>query len=249
MSKTYRLLLFDCVNTLYLPDLARLPLVEVDGRKIHSTAELLLEKLRVLLPSLTAAEIHHAARASWRWAETQRGETLEEIPAPRRFRHFLKEIGLRDHEDELPEELIEIHMGAVTGSFDLPRAHFDLLDRLRKSYRIALFSNFDHGPSLRRLLNESGIASWFEPLIISDGLGFRKPGREAFSRALALTGEAPEAILFVGDSLEDDVTGALGAGVDIAWINPRGQEAPSHLKPTYELSELPELEGLLEGAP
>lgn len=249
ISKTYRLLLFDCVNTLYLPDTAHLPTVEVDGREIPSTAGLLQEKLRPLLPEITAVEIHHAARASWRWAEIQRGEALEEVPGPRRFRQFLKEIGLRDHADGLPEELLEIHMGAVIGSFDLPRAHVDLLSRLRKSYRIGLFSNFDHGPSLRRLLHESGIGSWFEPLIISDGLGFRKPGREAFSRALALTGEAPEAVLFVGDSLEDDVTGALEAGVDIAWINSRGLEAPSHQKPTYELSQLIQLKGLLEGHP
>ncbi len=60
-----------------------------------------------------------------------------------------------------------------------------------------------------------------------------------------MIGEAPQDILFVGDSLEDDVQGARQAGIDVAWINTRGLPAPANFPPTYELRELPALIDLL----
>lgn len=245
MPKPYRLIAFDCVNTLYLPDASRIPMVELDGKQVPTTAGLLHERLAPLLPDLALHQAHLALRNAWRWAEAQRGPELLEVPARRRFRRFFFELGLREPEERLLDELLELHMRAVTGSFILPAAHRQVLTRLRRSHRLALFSNFDHAPSMQRLLRESGISDWFDPLIISDALGYRKPGRAAFSRAIGLIGEAPQDILFVGDSLEDDVQGARQAGIDVAWINAKGLPAPANFPPTYELRELPALIDLL----
>jgi HAD superfamily hydrolase (TIGR01549 family) len=245
MDKRYRLILFDCVNTLYLPDPSRLPRLELDGRSVPSTAGLLHAPLRALNPALQPDEIHRAARSAWEWAERERGPELREVPAPRRFRRLLVELGLPDAPEDQLAALLDVHMRAVTGSFAFPPAHRELLAALRDRFRLALFSNFDHGPSLRSLLRETGIADWFDPLLISDGLGWRKPGRAAFAAALAALAEPAEAILFVGDSLEDDVRGARDAGIDVAWINPKALAAPLDCRPTYELRTLPELAQLL----
>ena len=90
------------------------------------------------------------------------------------------------------------------------------------------------------------IADWFDPLIISDGLGYRKPGAAAFSLALELLGEAPERVLMVGDSLEDDVAGCHGAGIDVAWINLRGAPVPESAPPRFVLASLTGLPELLD---
>ncbi len=246
MAKRYRLILFDCVNTLYLPDSSRLPRLELDGQSVPSTAGLLLEPLRALDPGLNAEAVHRAARAAWRWAEGERGADLREVPAPRRFRRLLDELGLHAVPDATALALLDVHMRAVTGTFVFPPAHRDLLSALRGRFRLGLFSNFDHGPSLRRLLRETGIADWFDPLLISDGLGFRKPGRAAFAAALAHAAVPAAEILFVGDSVEDDVRGCRGAGIDVAWLNPRAEPAPADCPPTYELGALPELAPLLK---
>lgn len=246
MHKRYRLLLFDCVNTLYLPDPSRLPRVELDGTLVPSTAGLLLERLRPRHPHLRAEAIHTAAREAWRWAERQRGPELREVPAPCRFRRLVDELGLAPADEALAHDLLRVHMRAVTGSFRFPQAHGRLLETLRRRYRLALLSNFDHGPSLRALLQETGIAAWFDPLLISDGLGYRKPGAAAFAAALAAIDVPAEEILFVGDSLEDDVQGGRNAGLDVAWVNPGGVTAPPDSPPTYELSALTELPRVLE---
>jgi 2-haloacid dehalogenase len=247
MVERYRLILFDCLNTLYLPDPSRMPRVELDGQLVPSTAGLLLERLRPLVPALQAAAVHAAARAAWHWAEAQRGAELREVPAPRRFRRLLEELGLEAANDGLARELLELHMRAVTGSFVFPPEHRAVLSALRERYRLALLSNFDHGPALRRLLGETGIADWFDPLLISDGLGWRKPGRAAYAAALERLGLPPAAILFVGDSLEDDVLGGHRAGLDVAWFNPKGAPCPPDCRPAYELRSLTELPELLAG--
>ncbi|MCH8883472.1 MAG: HAD family hydrolase, partial [SAR324 cluster bacterium] len=179
MPKPYRLIAFDCVNTLYLPDASRIPVVELDGKQVPTTAGLLHERLAPLLPDLALHQAHLALRNAWRWAEAQRGPELLEVPARRRFRQFFFELGLREPEERLLDELLELHMRAVTGSFILPAAHRQVLTRLRRSHRLALFSNFDHAPSMQRLLRESGISDWFDPIIISDALGYHGFGATA----------------------------------------------------------------------
>jgi HAD superfamily hydrolase (TIGR01549 family) len=246
MTKPYRLILFDCFNTLFLQDPSRLPRLELDGRAVTSTAGLLLEPLRALVPTLRAETVHHAQRSAGRWAEQLRGAELREVPAPRRFRRACEELGLAAPDEALVQALLEVHMRALTDSFAFPAAHRQVLVALRERFRLGLFSNFDHAPALHRLLRETGIAEWFDPLLVSDGLGYRKPGAAAFDAALRRIGLPPGAILFVGDSLEDDVAGARGAGLDVAWLNPAGAPAPESCRPTYELASLLELPALLE---
>jgi HAD superfamily hydrolase (TIGR01549 family) len=246
MAKPYRLILFDCFNTLFVQDPSRLPRLELDGRTVISTAGLLLEPLRALDPTLGVEAVHHAQRGAWRWAEQERGPELREVPAPRRFRHACEALGLVAPDEALVQALLDVHMRALTDSFAFPPAHRQVLSALRAQYRLGLFSNFDHAPALHRLLRETGIVDWFDPLLVSDGLGYRKPGAAAFDAALRHIGLPPGAILFVGDSLEDDVAGARGAGLDVAWLNPKGAAAPESCRPTYELASLLELPALLE---
>ena len=111
--------------------------------------------------------------------------------------------------------------------------------------RLALLSNFDYGPGLRDLLREAEIETCFDPLVISAEIGYRKPGQPAFDHALSAAGVPRESVLLGGDSLGDDVAGALAAGVDVAWLNRNGQLAKPGAEPTYTITELPQVESLL----
>lgn len=244
MKRDYRLILFDCFNTLFLPHEPALPRLEVDGRTVMSTAGLLQAALAPHYPDIDAATIHHALRETWRWAEGQRGTACREISAPVRMRHLFHVLGLAVVED-LVEPLVWVHMRALLQSYRLPAAHRDLLARLRERYAMAIFSNFDYAPGLNRLLQEHDLVPWFDPVVVSDTLGYRKPGRIAFERAVALAGAPAASILFVGDSYEDDVVGAVAAGIDVAWFNAAGAPPAGTARPTHELRELPALADLL----
>ncbi|HEV2786980.1 MAG TPA: HAD hydrolase-like protein, partial [Solirubrobacteraceae bacterium] len=74
----------------------------------------------------------------------------------------------------------------------------------------------------------------------------RKPAPGIFRRALALAGAAPDEgrALHVGDSLEADVAGALGAGLRAVLVARAGSwpaEVPAGVPVVRSLGELPAL--------
>jgi len=86
-----------------------------------------------------------------------------------------------------------------------------VLEALKPRYRIALITNWDHAPWLRKRLEGSELTPWFEEIVISDEVGYAKPDPRIFDSALENLGLKPEEMAYVGDSPED-VKGALAAG-------------------------------------
>ena len=83
----------------------------------------------------------------------------------------------------------------------------DMLDRL--GIRRAVVSNWDS--SLPRLLDTLELRHRFEFVLTSAEAGHRKPDPRIFEQAVARLGLAPEHVLHVGDSYEDDFAGAQAA--------------------------------------
>ena len=160
VKRDYRLILFDCFNTLFLPHEPAMPRLEVDGRRVMSTAGLLQAALAPHYPELDATAVHHALRETWRWAEDQRGEACREVSAPVRMRQLFRVLEL-----EVPEGLVEplvwVHMRALLQSYRLPPSHRELLAALRGRYAMAIFSNFDYALGLNRLLQDHDLVPWF----------------------------------------------------------------------------------------
>lgn len=82
-------------------------------------------------------------------------------------------------------------------------------------------SNWDErlGPLLRGL----ELDGFFEAVIVSKELGFHKPSPRIFEAALERLRLRPEEVLHVGDSMEEDVLGALGAGMQAVLMDRRGR--------------------------
>jgi HAD superfamily hydrolase (TIGR01549 family) len=52
----------------------------------------------------------------------------------------------------------------------------------------------------------------------SDDWGVSKPSVEFFEKLIAVSGHSPEAILYVGDRLDNDISPAIEAGLATAWL-------------------------------
>jgi len=97
-----------------------------------------------------------------------------------------------------------------------------VLASLHRRLPLALVSNFDHPPHVRRLLEESGLAGHFDTVVVSSEVGTKKPDPSIFAGPLAQLGVAAAAVAYVGDSPED-VAAARGAGlVPILVVRPGG---------------------------
>ncbi len=102
--------------------------------------------------------------------------------------------------------------------FALPdawRVFPDVLPTLEKlasvGLKLAIISNWDE--RLRPLLRGFRLDHYFQPIIISCELGFRKPMREIFRMTAEKLGLSPEEILHVGDDPMNDAEGARAAGL------------------------------------
>jgi HAD superfamily hydrolase (TIGR01549 family) len=88
----------------------------------------------------------------------------------------------------------------------------ELLTLLKaKGYRLAVLSNW-HG-ILDEILRFQGISDLVDVVLTSSRVGRKKPHPLMFRSALEQLEVAESAVIHVGDSLEEDVAGALGVGI------------------------------------
>jgi len=178
----------------------------------------------------------------------QRPPEYREVPSRERFRRALVRLGIgAEQAPPVAERLSLAHMSYLASTTMLPAAHVDVLEHLASRFRLGLVSNFDHGPTARRILADHGLTRFFAAIIISDGFGRRKPHPAIFAAALRELGVAIEEALFIGDSISDDVVGAQNARLRVVWLNPKRRPlAPEVKPPEHEITELRELPALLD---
>lgn len=149
---------------------------------------------------------------------------------------------------ELDDDLFERYMRAKQRAVDelviVPGA-LETLRALRAlGLRLGIITN---GPSglQRHKLRLLALEREVEAVAISEEIGAAKPDPAAYAAALELLGCAPGEAAMVGDSLENDVLGALGAGLAIAvWVRPVDGEIPAGALAVQEITQVPAALGL-----
>lgn len=95
----------------------------------------------------------------------------------------------------------------------------DMLARLKTRYRLGLLSNLTHAPAALRIIDKLGMAPFFDVVLVSGELGYRKPHPRVFLALLEQLGTLKEHTAFVGDNLDADVRGAQQVGIQPIWMN------------------------------
>lgn len=172
---------------------------------------------------VTPAQIKRVYEPLWQQFRAQRAaELFRTTPAGTRdfWRRFVAAIFApwRDRIDDFEQMFGELYDGfAASAAWQLFDDAMPSLQRLRdRELRLAVVSNWDY--RLNRILDELGIARYLDAVIISADEGFEKPSAELFGRACARLAIAPDQVLHIGDNLVEDVHGALGAGLQAAYL-------------------------------
>ncbi len=92
-----------------------------------------------------------------------------------------------------------------------------------RGLKLAVISNWDE--RLRPLLMHIGLAPYFDTIIISSEISVHKPDRPIFEHAAKALQTPPDKILHVGDSREEDFSGAQAAGFQAALLERNRPEA------------------------
>ena len=138
----------------------------------------------------------------------------------------------------------------LVGHFDRPeswRPYPDVADTLQElragGCRLAVVSNWHS--RLAAILSGLGLGDAFAHVGTSAAVGFRKPHAAPFRAALAAVDVSPRQAVHVGDSLEEDIAGALRAGIAAVWCGPEAVAAGHATVAT--VSSVAELPALLAG--
>ena len=239
-----RAIFFDLFDTLVHYDRTQLPQLRINGRVIHSTAAGLYPILAEAAPQIGLEAFYDAVLWSWQEAEKIRDQEGREVSAPTRFATIFRRLGLDP--SSLPHgllpTLLETHKRLFSTAAVFPEEYRDLLHRLSKRFRCAIVSNFDYSATVHLILERELITHYFDAIVVSDEIGWRKPAPAIFLEALRRLSLEPSEVLFVGDRAEIDVLGAKQVGMAAAWVNPNQEPLPSGApSPDIEIRTLTDL--------
>ncbi|MDL2227373.1 YjjG family noncanonical pyrimidine nucleotidase [Bacteroidales bacterium OttesenSCG-928-K03] len=117
----------------------------------------------------------------------------------------------------------------------------ETLDQLRKSYKLHILSNGFIEVQTNKLKN-CGLLYYFDKIITSDTVGFKKPDARIFEFALKETNTSKDEVIYIGDEFETDIIGANNVGIDSVWFNPDKIKAPDGEKEaTFQVESFIEL--------
>jgi len=102
----------------------------------------------------------------------------------------------------------------------------------------------------RAKIEGSGLADYFDTILVSGEEGFGKPKPEIFRLAIDRLGVDEASAVMIGDSLARDVAGAAAVGIKSVWVNRMGVKGIDRFPtPDAELRDLAGLAELLEKMP
>ena len=93
-----------------------------------------------------------------------------------------------------------------------------LIKQAQLQCKVALISNFTYAPVIYKSLRKIGISEFFNAVVVSEEVGWRKPSSHIFQHALnKLQVQASEAV-YIGDSPIEDIKGAKQAGLKVVFV-------------------------------
>lgn len=93
-----------------------------------------------------------------------------------------------------------------------------VIPALAERFKIAILTNGFRDTQTQKVYN-SPIGKYITYLVAADDIDCLKPDSRFFEHAVRISGAHISEIIHVGDSWDDDVVGALGAGLKTIWYN------------------------------
>tara|TARA_A200000113_G_scaffold57051_1_gene48230 strand:+ start:1031 stop:1723 length:693 start_codon:yes stop_codon:yes gene_type:complete len=158
-----------------------------------------------------------------------------------RFKITLDEFGINSPElaANLGEDYVA-HCPKKTNLF--PYVH-STLNYLKERYALHIITNGFEEVQYQKLEN-SNLIDYFEQIITSEQVGFKKPSQQIFKFSMLKAFAKPSDSLMIGDDLHADILGAKNIGMAQVFFNPlKHEHANSEI--TYEINCLSELEEIL----
>ncbi|MFX0122351.1 MAG: HAD family hydrolase [Candidatus Hodarchaeota archaeon] len=213
--KNFDIVSLDLFNTLVYIDRGSFDLYS------HMEKALLqFPELRQKIPELTLDSIitdyYSVVRQKIQDRKTEKEFRNDEIL----FEVFKRSAVISSELPKLATEIIKFYFESA-----LPLIHpfpglFETLDYLKENeFTLVLISNHSWPQNGWDVLRKYDMITYFDQIIFSGDIGWRKPSPKVFSTALSgLSYRSKEHVLHVGDEIVADIKGALSFGIKALWV-------------------------------
>ena len=219
------------------------------GKARRQGLKALAGELAARIPNHSASQMHETG-ARIVEDRTRRGRSMPQTGELRSIRiriwsEVLAFIGAPDLAE--PEQLVDDHD-------KLTRRHLELYPDADAAIcwaaeRFQVTGIITNGPSDVQWgeVRAVGLEDRVDRVIVAGDIGAFKPDPRIFEAALEGLGIPPDAAVFIGNSADHDVAGALRAGWSAIWLNRNGATYPPSLPlPTGTVTTLNELPALFD---
>lgn len=131
---------------------------------------------------------------------------------------YINEYMQKEYPKELIYNIIKRWEKCVPNIIE--REIIDTLEYLKSKYELVILTDW-YASSQEERLRKLGIEKYFETIYSAENTN-RKPFKEAFIKAIGKN--RPEECVMIGDDIERDIKGALNAGLQAIWYNPKNKE-------------------------
>lgn len=212
---------------------------------IYRVISNLLSYQGILLAPDAVNELYFQILKKQRAASAERHPEFDAVAIFREIitRHatgFTRRLAM-DKLEQLPLFLAETFRAASRFRLQLYHGVEDTIKQLASRYRLAAISDGQKAYAIPEL-NAVGLSGYFESVTVSGDLGYRKPDNRMFERALATMKIAPAEVLFVGNDMYRDISGAKAAGMKTVFFQSnQGTHEKEGVEPDYIIYQFPEL--------
>ena len=171
------------------------------------------------------------------WAMLEKGEITSGELRVRRFEVLAREYGWTMDAGAFSDR----YLAELGRSGPMIPGARKMLDSLPAGSKKVIITNGIKDVQYGRL-NDAGISSLFEEIVISEEAGVAKPAAGFFDHLVERIGfHDISRMLVIGDSLSSDIAGGNGYGIDTCWFNPAGKDNSTDISPTYEIRDWDQL--------
>jgi FMN phosphatase YigB (HAD superfamily) len=155
----------------------------------------------------------------------------------------LNNLGFKTRVDDAKiKSALNVFFNDFMDTFELREDAKILLRLASERCKLALISNFTYAPVIYCSLRQLRIKRYFSFVVVSDDCGWRKPSENIFNLTLNKLHVTPKEAIFVGDSPNEDIKGAMEVGLKTVFVqsqfNGLADLEASGLKPDFVFKDL-----------
>lgn len=148
--------------------------------------------------------------------------------------------------EQLPVVLAEMYRGISRRKLKLYPFVSEMLDALHGRIPMGIVTDAQSAYA-RAELHQTGILSYFDPIIVSGDYGYRKPDGRLFELVIDALGVPADDILYVGNDMHRDIYGARQAGMQtLMFDSDQGTKEYQDCRPDHRITDYRDLLSLVK---